>query len=171
MESAASPSAKAAVRYPELVEVFEHQNAQAFIADGEIVAFKDGVTSFSRRQIRMQVARPSPALRREVPVWFYLFDLLYIERYDIRRVPLRYRKRLLRRAFDFGGTLCFTKHREKEGERFYREACRRGWEGIVAKDETSEYVSKRTRDWLKFQCTREQEFVIVSVTPLCRASP
>jgi DNA ligase D-like protein (predicted ligase) len=151
-------------RYPEIVEAFERQSREVFIADGEIVTFKDGVSSFSMLQKRMQVAHPSPSLRRAVPVWLYLFDLLYIDRYDIRRVPLRYRKKLLRRAFDFGGPLCFTTHREKEGDAYYREACRRGWEGIVAKDEASEYVSKRTRAWLKFKCAHEQEFVIVGYT-------
>jgi DNA ligase D-like protein (predicted ligase) len=151
-------------RYPELVEAFERQSTRLFIADGEIVAFKGRVTSFSMLQKRMQVAHPSSALRREVPVWFYLFDLLYIDRYDIRRVPLRYRKDLLGGAFNFREQLRFTTHREKEGEAYYREACRKGWEGIIAKDGTSEYVSKRTRAWLKFKCTHEQEFVIVGYT-------
>jgi len=151
-------------RYPELVEAFERQSTRVFIADGEIVTFKDGVTSFSKLQKRMQVANPSAALRREVPVWFYLFDLVYIDRYDILRVPLRYRKELLGGAFNFREHLRLTTHRQKEGEAYYREACRRGWEGIIAKDSTSEYVSKRTRAWLKFKCTHEQEFVIVGYT-------
>jgi hypothetical protein len=60
--------------------------------------------------------------------------------------------------------LCFTKHREKEGEAYYHEACRRWREGIVAKDETSEYVSRRTHAWLKFKCAHEQEFVVVGYT-------
>jgi bifunctional non-homologous end joining protein LigD len=151
-------------RYPELVEAFERQSTRRFIADGEIVTFKGGVTSFSKLQKRMQVTHPSAALRREVPVWFYLFDLLYIDRYDIQRVPLRYRKELLGGAFKFREHLRFTTHREKEGEAYYREACRRGWEGIIAKDSASEYVSKRTRAWLKFKCTHEQEFVIAGYT-------
>lgn len=58
----------------------------------------------------------------------------------------------------------FTEHRETEGEAYYREACRRGWEGVIAKNGGSEYVSRRTRDWLKFKCTREQELVIGGYT-------
>jgi ATP-dependent DNA ligase len=77
---------------------------------------------------------------------------------------LRYRKKLLRNSFDFKGSLRFTNHREIEGEAYYRQACRRGWEGVIAKNGDSAYVSKRTRDWLKFKCVKEQEFVIGGYT-------
>jgi ATP-dependent DNA ligase len=43
-------------------------------------------------------------------------------------------------------------------------ACRRGWEGVVAKNGNSEYLSARTRDWLKFKCQKAQEFVIGGYT-------
>jgi bifunctional non-homologous end joining protein LigD len=112
----------------------------------------------------MQVANPSPDLRRQVSVWLYLFDLLYLDRYDVRLVPLRYRKQVLRRTFHFHGSLRFTEHRETEGEAYYQDACRRGWEGVIAKDGESVYVSARTRAWLKFKCTREQEVVIGGYT-------
>jgi ATP-dependent DNA ligase len=55
-------------------------------------------------------------------------------------------------------------HRETEGEAYYRRACRSGWEGVIAKDGDSVYVSRRTRDWLKFKCSKEQEFVIGGYT-------
>jgi DNA ligase D-like protein (predicted ligase) len=151
-------------KYPEVVEAVYQQQAASFIADGEIVTFKDGITSFAKLQARMQVKHPSAALLRKVPVWFYLFDLLYLDRYDIRQVPLRYRKEVLRKAFDFQGTLRFTEHRETEGEAYYRKACQRGEEGVIAKNGDSVYVSKRTRDWLKFKCRQEQEFVIGGYT-------
>jgi DNA ligase D-like protein (predicted ligase) len=151
-------------KYPEIVAAFHNQPAAVFIADGEIVAFDDGVTSFAKLQQRMQVASPSPDLQRKVPVWFYLFDLLYVDRFDVRRVPLRYRKQLLRHTFRFRDSLRFTEHRETEGEAYYQRACRRRWEGVIAKDEDSAYVSGRTRAWLKFKCRHEQEFVIGGYT-------
>jgi DNA ligase D-like protein (predicted ligase) len=151
-------------KYPEITAALELQRIESFIADGEIVAFKDGVTSFAKLQARMQVANPSADLIRRVPVWLYLFDLLYLAGYDTRDVPLRYRKELLRNAFEFKGSLQFTEHRETEGEAYYREACRKGWEGVIAKDADSVYVSRRTRDWLKFKCSQGQEFVIGGYT-------
>ena len=151
-------------KYPEIAEAFRQQEIDTFIADGEIVAFKGRITSFARLQQRMQLERPSARLLHTIPVWLYLFDLLYLDRYDTRRVPLRYRKELLHNSFDFQHPLRFVEHREREGEACYREACRRGWEGVVAKNGDSAYVSKRTRDWLKFKCSREQEFVIGGFT-------
>jgi DNA ligase D-like protein (predicted ligase) len=151
-------------RYPEVVEAIYRQQTASFIADGEIVTFEGEITSFAKLQARMQVEHPSADLIRKVPAWFYFFDLLYLDRYDMREVPLRYRKEVLRNAFDFQGSLQFTEHRKTEGEDYYRRACQKRWEGIIAKNGHSVYVSKRTRDWLKFKCKQEQEFVIGGYT-------
>src|SRR3982074_2126909 len=112
-------------KYPEIAAAFYQQETDSFIADGEIVTFKDGITSFAKLQERMQVEHPSADLVSRVPVCLYLFDLLYLDRYDTRQVPLRYRK--------FRESLRFTKHRETDGEAYYRKACRSGWEGVIAK--------------------------------------
>jgi bifunctional non-homologous end joining protein LigD len=151
-------------KYPEITTALDRQEAASFITDGEIVTFKNGITSFAKLQERMQVAHPSPDLLRRVPVWLYLFDLLYLDRYDTRQLPLRCRKTLLSKAFAFRGSLRFTDHRDTEGEAYYREACRKGWEGLIAKNGDSVYVSRRTRDWLKFKCIKEQEFVLGGYT-------
>ena len=91
-------------KYPEITMALDRQEAASFITDGEIVTFKNGITSFAILQERMQVAHPSPDLLRRVPVWLYLFDLLYLDRYDTRQLPLRCRKTLLRKAFAFRAT-------------------------------------------------------------------
>jgi ATP-dependent DNA ligase len=71
---------------------------------------------------------------------------------------------LLRAAFDFHDPLRFTEHRERDGEAYYQQACRKGLEGIIAKRVGSIYVSGRSRDWLKVKCWNEQEFVIIGFT-------
>ena len=151
-------------KYPEIVAALRRQRIDSFIADGEIVTFKDGITSFATLQERMKVARPSEILLRSVPVWLYLFDLLYLDHYDIRQVPLQYRKEILGDTFEFRDSLRFTEHQEQDGEAYFRGACWSGWEGVVAKNGDSAYISRRTRDWLKFKCRHEQEFVIGGYT-------
>src|SRR5262249_50064035 len=126
--------------------------------------FENGVTSFAKLQQRMQAQRPSDELRRRIPVFFYAFDLLYVDGYDVRQVPLRYRKELLRKALAYRHPLRFTDHRETEGEAYYQEACELRWEGIIAKNGESLYVPGRSPDWLKFKCVNEQEFVIAGYT-------
>jgi ATP-dependent DNA ligase len=155
-------------KYPEVVEAIHRQETASFIADGEIVTFEGAITSFAKLQARMQVRHPSADLIRKVPVWFYLFDLLYLDRYDIRQVPLRYRKQVLRNAIGFQGSLRLMEHRETEGEDYYRKACEKGWEGIIAKNGDSVYVSGRTRDWLKFKCKQQEnnKSSSLEVTPI-----
>ena len=143
-------------QFPELAEALERQPSRDFILDGEIVAFQGGITSFARLQQRG---------RRRVPVHLYVFDLPRHEGEDLRPLPLRERKARLRRALDFGGAVRFNPHRKGEhGEELYREACRKGLEGVIAKRADSPYRGGRSRDWLKLKCHAEQELVIGGFT-------
>lgn len=143
-------------QFPELVRALEEEPSQAFIVDGEIVAFENGITSFARLQQRA---------REHVPVFLYAFDLPGHEGEDLRPLPLRERKARLRRGLDFHGPIRFNPHRNGEhGEELYREACRKGLEGVIAKRADSSYVGGRSRDWLKLKCHAEQELVIGGFT-------
>ena len=82
----------------------------------------------------------------------------------MRPRPLLERKRLLRGLLSFGGPLRFTEHRDTDGEAYYREACQRGWEGIIAKRGTRRTGPGAAGDWLKFKCLNGQEFVIGGYT-------
>jgi bifunctional non-homologous end joining protein LigD len=150
--------------YPELVEALESDPCSGFVADGEIVAFKDGITSFSRLQGRMGISDPEAARRTGIAVFLYLFDLLRVDGRDVTSVPLRERKQLLRSSLAFHGPVRFMPHRNQDGERLYREACRKGLEGLIAKRADSPYVHGRSRDWLKLKCSHEQELVIGGFT-------
>jgi bifunctional non-homologous end joining protein LigD len=150
--------------YPELAEAISSQGEERFIADGEIVAFERGQTSFARLQGRMQLTDPEAARRTGIAVFLYLFDLLYLDHYDTTGLELRDRKRLLREALSFTGPLRLMSHRNEDGEAYYREACRRGWEGVIAKRASGTYVRGRSDDWLKFKCVNQQELVIVGFT-------
>ena len=55
-------------------------------------------------------------------------------------------------------------HRNEDGEAFFAEACRKGWEGLIAKRADAPYTHGRSRDWLKFKCSAEQELVIGGFT-------
>jgi bifunctional non-homologous end joining protein LigD len=149
--------------YPELVEALEVQEHD-FIVDGEVVAFEGGITSFAKLQGRIQTRNSEDALRSGIKVYYYIFDLLHLNGHDTRKLGLLDRKKLLRRAIAFKDPLRFTAHRDTEGESYYREACEKGWEGLIAKRADSEYVGKRSRDWLKFKCVAGQEFVIGGYT-------
>jgi bifunctional non-homologous end joining protein LigD len=150
--------------YPELVEALARQRSDDFVADGEVVAFEDGMTSFARLQQRMQVRDARQARASNVRVFYYVFDLPYLAGNDLTRLRLLDRKALLKGVFSFSDPLRDSEHRERDGESFHRQACADGWEGLIAKRVDSAYVQVRSRDWLKFKCVNEQEFVIVGFT-------
>jgi bifunctional non-homologous end joining protein LigD len=150
--------------YPEIVEALQKQTKHDIIIDGEIVAFDGDVTSFSRLQKRMQVKNAEQARCRGVDVYYYVFDLLYLDGYDTCDLELHYRKQLLQNALDYKDPIRFTTHIETEGEAYYQEACGKGWEGVIAKRAASKYIHQRSREWLKFKCVNEQEFIIGGYT-------
>ena len=151
--------------YPELVAALERRRtADDFVADGEIVAFVGRQTSFQQLQRRIHLRGPERVARAAVPVFYYLFDLVHLDGYDLSDTELLDRKRLLRNAFLLADPLRFSAHRVGQGEPYYEEACRRGWEGVIAKNARSAYSHGRSRDWLKFKCAFGQEFVIGGFT-------
>jgi bifunctional non-homologous end joining protein LigD len=150
--------------YPELVEALEREASPEFVVDGEIVAFRNGIPSFSRLQGRLGIADPERARRTGIAVFYYLFDIPHLEGYEVTALPVRTRKRVLRGALDFQGHLRFLPHRNRDGEKLYMDACRRGLEGLIAKRAESRYSGKRSTDWLKLKCSHEQELVIGGFT-------
>src|SRR5919204_584790 len=94
------------------------------------------------------------------PNWIFERKLDGIRCGVVRRGGLVERKRALRRAVQWRGHLRWTAHRNGTGVEAHRDACRRGWEGVIAKRADSRYVATRSRDWLKLKCSRGQELVI-----------
>ncbi len=142
-------------RYPEIVAALAADPQDRFAIDGELVAFDGSRTSFARLARRR---------REPVPVFLYAFDVLWLEGFDVRRLPLRSRKRLLRRCIRFAGPIRFTPYRNEDGERLFAAACAKGWEGLIAKRAASLYSERRSRDWLKLKCEQGQELVIGGYT-------
>jgi bifunctional non-homologous end joining protein LigD len=157
--------ADAGTSFPEIAEALQSQATPDFVVDGEVVAFEGDQTSFSALQPRMHVTNVAKLRRRtEVEVFYYLFDVLHVDGQSTRRLPLTARKDLLHDLFDWGDPLRFTEHREGDGEAYFREACAKGWEGLIAKRADAPYRSGRTPDWLKFKCEQGQEFVVAGWT-------
>lgn len=153
--------------YPEIVASLKKQPVSSFVLDGEIVAFAPGakdVTSFRELQKRMHLQNAEDVKRSKVRVHYYVFDLPFFDGLDLRPLPLSERKKTLRKALRLDARVHLNSYVETEGETYYREACRKQWEGLIAKRLDSAYAGGRSRDWLKFKCLREQEFVIGGYT-------
>jgi len=150
--------------YPEIEEAIKDQDPKNFIIDGEMVAFDGKITSFSKLQNRMHLKDPEEINKSKTRVYFYVFDIIYFEGYDLTKLGLTHRKAILKDAIKFKDPLRFTSHRTENGEKYHKEACKKGWEGLIAKKADSEYVHQRSSNWLKLKCVNQQEFVIGGYT-------
>ena len=152
------------VAFPEIAEALEEQASTDFVIDGEVVAFEGSRTSFARLQPRIHLSSAEKARRSGVPVYFYVFDVLRADGEDVRGEPLLDRKKRLRDLLTFEGPVRYTPHRRRGGEEYFAEACRKGWEGLIAKRADAAYATGRTDRWLKFKCEAGQELVVVGWT-------
>jgi bifunctional non-homologous end joining protein LigD len=136
------------------------------ILDGEIVMVDaQGHSSFQKPQRAMRKSATSAFV-------YEVFDLIYLDGYDLTRVPLTERKRLLEGlCAGSSGTIRYSEHLEGNGDAFFKHACEYGIEGIVSKLADSTYDSTRNRSWLKVKCNKQQEFVIVGYTPSTKSLP
>ncbi len=154
-------------QYPEIVQALEKDPADDFIIDGEIVALdKNGITDFQMLQARINLKIESRVKGEEkkIPIFYRVFDVLYAHDHDQRDLPLLERKEILKKLLTFNKTIIYTTHRSPDGKIYFQQACKKGWEGIIAKKKESTYVSTRSPAWLKFKCAMNQELVIVGYT-------
>ncbi len=151
--------------FPEIREAFATLPPGDYILDGEIVAFRDGETDFQLLQPRFGVINPDEASATGIPVFYYLFDILYFEGYDLTQLFwIISRKSVLEGVLPFKDPLRYIESRKGDGLAYFKEACKKGWEGLIAKRAESTYQHRRSEDWLKFRCVNDQEMVIGGFT-------
>jgi bifunctional non-homologous end joining protein LigD len=150
-------------KYKILVPELSRQPASELILDGEIIATDEkGRQCFQCLQNYLKSAgRQNRAADGAFALIYYVFDILYLDGYDLRRVALRSRKELLQRTISPGDRIRLIEYFEEDGETVYKAAVENGLEGVVAKRMDSIYESgKRSLDWLKVKATLSDEFVV-----------
>jgi bifunctional non-homologous end joining protein LigD len=150
--------------YPEVRTAVAAQAGRRMLLDGEVVAYDGEQTSFGRLQQRLGVAKPSPQLVGSYPVVYCVFDLLELDGEDLTAQSLLQRRARLTEAIRPSDALQLIEALRGDSERRFAEACRSGWEGLIAKRADAPYARGRSKDWLKLKCAWEQEFVIGGFT-------
>lgn len=154
-------------KFPNVSAALKTFPVTAAILDGEIVIQdQGGRTSFQALQQSMKT--------RSSSFVFQIFDLIYLDGFNITRTPLRERKAVLEGLLATAkpkGPLRYSDHVEGNGAQFFKQACEYGIEGIVSKLADSPYESTRNKNWLKSKCIKRQEFVIAGYTPSKKAFP
>lgn len=131
------------------------------VLDGEVVAIgEDGQVSFHALQNHLEK-------RTETQLMYYVFDLVFVAGYDLRKCALIDRKQALRTLLanvPADSAVRYGDHIEGNGPEVFARACEMKVEGIVSKLARSTYVSTRSRSWLKIKCSQAQQFVVVGYT-------
>ncbi len=149
-------------KYPELTGLPDCLRCKSATLDGEIVALKDGIPSFELLQHRMSLsdARMIAAAAQQIPVLYYVFDLVELDGRSILRMPLQERKRLLARSIRPGEVVKLLPSFDSR-DITLRKARAFGYEGVVAKKlDSLYYPGQRTDLWLKQKFQESDSFVI-----------
>ena len=128
------------------------------VFDGEVVVLdKNGMPDFAALQ----------GWRSEADghLVYYVFDLLWIDGYDLMDTPFSERRKVLEAVLPQNGPVKISETLKVSGNEFFKVADKMKLEGIIAKREDSTYKpDKRTKDWLKIKTQRFQEAVIGGYT-------
>ena len=154
-------------QFPTILDELVKIPANSFCLDGEIVALDGkGRSRFQFLQKRINVRNLSTIrkLEAEFPAYYFVFDLIACEGYDLRGVTLAERQQILKAMLPKGDWIRQVSGVRGQGTEFLRLACEKGLEGIVVKDLTSTYQSQRSHHWLKIKCVQHQQFVITGYT-------
>jgi bifunctional non-homologous end joining protein LigD len=144
-------------KFPPVVEALKELGLEA-ILDGEIVALNPaGRSDF---QLLQQWQKNG-----EGELVYYVFDVLWLNGYNLMQLPLVERKEILQQILPEHPMIRYSDHIENKGTRFFKAATEQGLEGIMAKERDSAYTPKiRTRQWLKIKTVQRQEVVIAGFT-------
>jgi len=148
---------------PEVIEIAKTCNAQSCIVDSEVIAIDDAgnplpFQSLLERTVPRELApRDLEERRAKVRVTIKAFDILFLNGRELLGLPLSERRKYLSDVvpaeYAVEGIDCSN---EVELMRFYEEALRKKFEGIVVKNLNSPYdVGQRTYTWLKLKPERD----------------
>ncbi|CAB3716749.1 DNA ligase D [Paraburkholderia rhynchosiae] len=143
-------------KFSKQVKAFQHLGIESGWLDGEAVVLdENGVPSFQALQNAFDSNRPQDIV-------IYLFDVPFLNGYDLRGVPLQQRRAILRALLEpiDDSVLRFSNDFEFSADDLLKSACDMALEGIIGKRRDSGYMSGRSATWIKLKCRRRQEFVI-----------
>jgi bifunctional non-homologous end joining protein LigD len=128
------------------------------VLDGEIVVLKEnGISNFGALQNWRSEA--------DGELFYYVFDLLWLNGYDLKDLPLADRRELLHGLLPADGIIRESETFDNNATEMLTAAAKMGLEGIIAKRADSFYKEKdRSRDWLKIKVQKRHEAVIGGYT-------
>ncbi|MBV8051727.1 MAG: non-homologous end-joining DNA ligase [Acidobacteriaceae bacterium] len=154
-------------QFSELRDLPQFIKAGTAVLDGEVVVLDEqGRSSFSLMQQRTGFRSHGRRVAGQsgLPLAYYVFDVIYLDSYDLRRVSLEERKRVLAQIVSTTELIRYSEHFLEKGNALFEAAKQQGLEGILAKRRGSCYEERRSREWLKIKVTQTIDCVIGGYT-------
>jgi len=128
------------------------------VIDGEVAVLNDkGIAHFGSLQNWRSEA--------DGDLVYYVFDILWLNGYDLKELPLTRRREILRSLLPGTDHIRMSENFDTSAADFLATASAMGMEGIMAKKAGSTYTEgDRTRDWLKIKANKRHEVVIGGFT-------
>jgi bifunctional non-homologous end joining protein LigD len=139
-------------RFPRIHEALRKWKTKEIVVDGEVVVLDE------KGAPRFQLLQQGGKER------MVLFDVLWLDGQDLRRKTYLERRKILEKLKPPAG-IYIAETLPMTGEEALRQASGEGWEGIIAKRNTSVYEPRRSKEWLKIKAQNQQELVIVGWNP------
>ena len=153
--------------FPELTDMKSYMSADSIILDGEVIALDTrGNPSFHEVMKRDGIRRVERVekVRQEVPIFYMIFDIIYVNGKWIHDHPLEERLKVLHETIRPNPTIQLVPV-EKDGEALFEVVKQHGLEGIVCKNLNSKYaINAKNSNWLKVKNYRDVIAVIGGVT-------
>ncbi len=148
-----------APRFPKVAEALRKLKVPEVVLDGEIVALDE--EGRSRFQLLQQGNR----------TLIFIFDILWLDGHDVRKLPYLDRRELLERTLRRPPALVRTSEQlEMTGDKALLHAAEHGLEGVIAKRKSSIYEGRRSKEWLKIRAVNEQELIVIGWNPSTHSS-
>ena len=145
-------------RFPTIAVAMSHIPATELVVDGEVISTNEqGAANFSQLQDDLSKSRYDRMV-------YYAFDLLYLDGYDLRAVPLIERKKALHELLSEAGDthpIIFSEHFDTDGTTLFRQACEMKLEGIISKFKGAPYKSERNESWIKVKCSQTARYEVI----------
>lgn len=137
-------------RFPRTFAALKKMKGKEIVLDGEVVVLDE------KGAPRFQLLQQGGNER------LFLFDVLWLDGRDLRRLPYEERRKILQKlCAKAPAGVAISQTLDMSGEEALKHAAAGGWEGVIAKRKSSTYESRRSKEWLKVKAFNEQEFVIV----------
>jgi len=147
-------------RAPEIAQAIEALGLDSARLDGELIALDaEGRSDFNALQRTLSG-------EAQAPLVYMLFDIPYLQGYDLSRTSLVERKALLERLLAHAPPhLSYSSHNVGHGDEVFAMAMEQKLEGIISKRADGAYHSGRGDDWQKIKRLESDEFAVVGYTP------